>query len=296
MFDQLLANAEPARGAAAVGGWARVEAAACACRLAAMVAMLDACQSADGSAEREQWYLDNWAAVCVEIGAAQQISSAAASNQLVVAAALRDRLPRVVARFAQGWGSYRLMSSIVWRTALIADPDALRAVDGALASALQDWGPMSEAKTVTAIDYWVQMFDPNAVRRSQSAARSRSVEINAGDASGLASLWGHLFAHDAKALDQRLDALARTVCDTDPRTTKQRRADALGALAAGADRVTCECGGAHCPQADPTTATGPTPPVVVYVVAHEDTITDGTAAAAAQDAALHGDPTRERLG
>lgn len=35
-----------------------------------MVAMLDACQAADGSAEREQWYLDNWGAVCAEIGAA----------------------------------------------------------------------------------------------------------------------------------------------------------------------------------------------------------------------------------
>ncbi|HET7739188.1 MAG TPA: HNH endonuclease, partial [Mycobacterium sp.] len=71
MFDESVAVASTARGGSAVAAWARVEAAACARRLAAMVAMLDARQSADDSASREQWYLDNWGAVCAEIGAAQ---------------------------------------------------------------------------------------------------------------------------------------------------------------------------------------------------------------------------------
>ncbi|EUA05873.1 hypothetical protein I546_5966 [Mycobacterium kansasii 732] len=38
---------------------------------------------------------------------------------------------------------------------------------------------------------------------------------------------------DAQVLDRRLSALAATVCAHDPRTRDQRRADALGALAAG---------------------------------------------------------------
>ena len=134
MFDELVAKAGSAAGAASVGAWARVEAAACARRLAAMVGMLDARYAADDSAEREQWYLDNWGAVCAEIGAAQQITSDAASHQLLIATALRDRLPCVGRVFEEGLISYRLVSSIVWRTMLIEDPDALRAVDAALAS------------------------------------------------------------------------------------------------------------------------------------------------------------------
>ncbi|MCV6969665.1 DUF222 domain-containing protein, partial [Mycobacterium bohemicum] len=39
-----------------------------------------------------------------------------------------------------------------------------------------------------------------------------------------------------------MDALAATVCAHDPRAHAQRRADALGALAAGADRLGCGCG------------------------------------------------------
>nr|WP_240492199.1 DUF222 domain-containing protein [Mycobacterium alsense] len=40
--------------------------------------------------------------------------------------------------------------------------------------------------------------------------------------------------------------MAHSVCDDDPRTIAQRRADALGALAAGADRLACACGSADC--------------------------------------------------
>jgi Domain of unknown function (DUF222) len=286
MFDELVAEVRSAGGAAAVGGWARVEAAACARRLQAMVAVLDACQGADGSAEREQWYLDNWGAVCAEIGAAEQITSAAASNQLLVATMLRDRLPRVAAVFAEGFGSYRLMSTIVWRTALIKDPDALGTVDLALASALRQWEPMSEVKTVAAIDHWVGAVDPHALRRSQSQARSRCVEITIDDAEGLATLWGSLFAHDATALDGRLDAIAATVCEADPRTRDQRRADALGALANGAQGLSCLCGQKDCAAG---AAEMPAPATVVYVIANEDTLTEDTTVAAAQDAALDGE-------
>ena len=52
-----------------VASWARVEAAATARRLAAMVVLLDQAYAADGSADREQWYPDNWGAVAAEIGA-----------------------------------------------------------------------------------------------------------------------------------------------------------------------------------------------------------------------------------
>jgi hypothetical protein len=110
------------------------------------------------------------------------------------------------------------------------------------------------------------------VRRTQTRARSRSLDVVIEDGSGLASLFGTLFATDAKALDGRLDALAATVCGADPRTKDQRRADAMGALAHGADRLACLCGTDDCPAADIAPSSG----VVVYVIAHQDTIDDTT--------------------
>ena len=83
---------------------------------------------------------------------------------------------------------------------------------------------------------------------------------------------GKVWATAGQALDRRLDELAATVCDGDPRTAKQRRADALGALAAGADRLGCGCGSAECPTAG---APAPKSNVVIHVVAEQATV-EGT--------------------
>ncbi len=270
MFDELVASAVAANGADALGAWARVEAAACARRLAAMVGILDRCYAAAGSADREQWCLDNWGAVCAQIGAAQQITPGAASSQLVVATALRDLLPTVAERFAEGAVSYRTVSAIVWRTALVQDPAALRKLDAALAAAILDWPPMSQDKTEKAIDYWVDRYDRDALRRTQSSSRSRCVEIRSQDGSGTSSLWGTLLAHHAEALDRRLDAMAGMVCSADPRTLDQRRADSMGALADGLDRLPCQCGESTCLEATPASS------VVVHVVAGADAVATTT--------------------
>src|SRR5258705_13831995 len=134
MFDSLVAAADGTCGAGAVGAWARVENAACARRLASTADMLEARLAADGSAEREQWCLDNWDAVAAEVAAAQNVSLGVASHQLMVATALRERLPRVAEVFATGAISYRLVNSITYRTALITDPDALAKVAAELAA------------------------------------------------------------------------------------------------------------------------------------------------------------------
>jgi hypothetical protein len=85
-------------------------------------------------------------------------------------------------------------------------------------------------------------------------------------------VFGRLITTDAHAVDARLDALAATVCANDPRTRNQRRADAMGALAVGADRLNCRCGHPNCPAAAASTPGA----VVIYVVADE-AVLDGTA-------------------
>jgi hypothetical protein len=247
MFDELVAATAGACGAGAVGAWARVENAACARRLFAIAEVLEARLSAEGSAEREQWCVDNWDAVAAEIAATHNVSLGVAAHQLMIAAALRERLPRVAEVFAAGQICYRLVNAIVYRTALITDADAAAKVDTELAAAVIGWGSLSVAKADTAIDYWVDRYDPNALRRVQLGSQGRHLDVSDDpDGTGMSWLEGRLFSHDATALDQRLDAMARAVCDGDPRTLEQRRADALGALAHGGDRLTCGCADADC--------------------------------------------------
>jgi hypothetical protein len=79
MFDSLVTATDGSSGADGVGAWARVENAACARRLAATADLLEARYSADGSAEREQWCLDNWDVVAAEVAAAQNVSQGVGS-------------------------------------------------------------------------------------------------------------------------------------------------------------------------------------------------------------------------
>jgi Domain of unknown function (DUF222) len=105
-----------------------------------------------------------------------------------------------------------------------------------------------------------------------SARRGRHVAVfDEHNGSGVADVDGQLFSHDAAALDNRLDAMARGVCDGDPRTLEQRRADALGALGHGGDRLACQCGGSDCAAAAATPTT-----VVVNVVAEQKSLSDDT--------------------
>ncbi len=273
-FDQLTACAAAASGGEAIGAWARVENAACARRLSAISDVLEARRAEDGSAERDQWCLDNWDAVAAEVAAAHEVSLGVASHQLMVAMALRERLPRVAEVFASGRIGVRMVNTIVYRTALISDPQARAKVDVELAAVVAGWGQLSAVKIEQAIDYWVDRYDPYALRRIETRAQGRHVDWTFSDGSGASTIEAVLFDHDAATLDKRLDAMAQAVCDADGRTLDQRRADALGALAAGADELSCTCGRSNCPAAGKQASA-----VVINVIAEENCLSDDTVVA-----------------
>jgi len=269
MFDSLVSATAGTSAAGAVESWSRVESAASARKVAAMAATFASACAADGAGERDQWCLDNWDAVAAHIGAAQRITHGAASNQLLIAVALHERFPLVAAVFADGLITYQLVKTVVQRGALVVDPSALHELDRLLADALSTREPMSVATAEKTVDAYVAQVDPHAVHRTETRARGRSVDVSEDeDGSGMATVYATLFAHDAKAFDARVDALARTVCPADPRTVDQRRADAIGAVAHGADRLACLCETEDCPAAQNPPSTG----VVVYVIASADTL------------------------
>ncbi|MCW2515720.1 MAG: hypothetical protein JWR11_4762, partial [Mycobacterium sp.] len=151
MFDQLVAHTATTHGAPAVDAWTRVENAACARRLDAMVDMLDDAYTASGSADREQWCIDHFAAVAIHVGAAQRLTPGTAAHLLLIGLALTQRFPKVHAVFAEGLIGYALAKTIVTRAANVTDPTALRDLDTALASALRGWVPMSKDRTEQAL-------------------------------------------------------------------------------------------------------------------------------------------------
>ncbi|WP_409426478.1 DUF222 domain-containing protein [Mycobacterium sp. SMC-11] len=266
-----LAGADDKALVAAISEWARMEAAAAARRLAAIGELVARRTRGSDAVNRSRWSCDYWDAAACEVGAAEQISHGMASSQMYLATALRERLPKVAALFLDGAINSRLVATIVWRTTLITNPYLLNAVDTELAAIATGLGPLSAAKTAAAIDALIERHDPDAVRRQERDARGREIVVDTRNSeNGTTGLWGRLFATDATALQRRLTQLARTVCDDDPRTLAQRRADALGALAAGAESLACACGNSDCPAAGADDARAAN--VTVYVLADQTTL------------------------
>lgn len=274
MFVERLVEVNAARTPAArVRAYARLESAACAARLSSMADMLAAAYAANGSAEREQWRFDNWSAVCAQIGATHGVTSGAASGLLMDAVALSERLPKVRKLFAAGALSYQVVHLICTRTLLVKDPDARRIIDAALAAEFASGAAMSVDQIEKTVDTVVLIHDPLAVRRSEATAHGHRADILIDDASGTAQLNASLSVSDGMAVDKRAEALARTVCEHDPRSLDVRRAAAFGAMGFGWDRLPCLCERADCDAAAKPPAGG----VVIYVIARQDVLDAGPA-------------------
>jgi hypothetical protein len=221
--------------------------------------------------ERDMWCTDTREAITAEVAAALGITHGLATSYLEYSRAMRLRLPRVGALLVAGDIDYRTFRTIVYRTDLITDPDLLADVDSVLAAKLGRWRGVAHGRLGGYVDQVVARADRDAVRRRRERRGDREFSIF-GDEDGLTEIFGRLVTTDAYAVDARLDALAATVCADDPRTLNQRRADALGALAIGADRLNCRCGQPNCSAA----ATRIPNPVVIHVIAREDAL-DGDA-------------------
>ncbi|MGK2880129.1 MAG: DUF222 domain-containing protein [Mycobacterium sp.] len=245
MFDSELSSLDDAGLVAVIAAESRAEAAAAGRRAAAIGWLAASFEKAYtlNNGDLLDWY----AFTVAEVAAAIQVTDKAARRQVSIALALRDRLPKVAALYRQGVISSRLVSTITWRTVSVSD-DAVLLVDTALADNVTSWGSMTDAQVKGAVDMWVAYFDPEGVKVTQAKARRRQITIGTDDdCVGVTGIWGSLLSVDAALLTKRLDEIAATVCRHDTRALGLRRSDALGALAAGADRLACNCGRPDCP-------------------------------------------------
>ncbi|WP_113964172.1 HNH endonuclease signature motif containing protein [Mycobacterium shimoidei] len=250
----------------AIAAAARAQNAMCGRELAA-VGELYARRAPEDDVDRSNWAIDGHENVVAEVAAALGISRGRARTRLRYAIALRERLPRVAEAFASGAIDFRVMAAVVSRTELVEDPVLIAKIDAAIARHGHKWMRLSEPKLFERIDMWVVRFDPAAQRLPGERNQDRYVEIGPVE-TGLAGIWAQVQVHDGAALDHKLDALADTVCRNDPRTKAQRRADALGALAAGLDVMRCECGTTDCAAAARIPGTN----VTIHVLAEQASV------------------------
>jgi len=231
--------------------------------------------------DTEEWAVDTEAAVSAEVAAALRMSQGLAASQLRYARAMRERLPKLAEVFKAGDIDERTFATIVYRTDLI-NPDVLACVDAQLALTVVRWPSMNRGRLAGQIDKIVAKADADAVRRRAERRSEREVWF-ADLEGGLSEIHGSLLSPDAHALDKRLTALAGTVCEHDPRSREQRRADALGALAARVDRLSCRCGRGDCTAEKRPVATS----VVIHVIAEQASI-DGSGATPASEVCADG--------
>jgi Domain of unknown function (DUF222) len=216
----------------------------------------------------DDWPIDTIDQVAAEVAAALRISQGCAANRVGDAIAMRSRLPRLGAVFLAGDIDYLMFQALVSRTDLITDADRLAAVDTELSRAVAQWPSLSRGQLTARVDRIVARHDRDAVRRRKKKRDDRWIEIwDSGD--GVSEIRGFLRVIDGRRFDARLDALAATVCPNDLRSHAQRRADAFGAVADGADRLACECDRTDCTAADK-----PASAVVIHVVANQATVED----------------------
>ena len=146
------------------------------------------------------------------------------------------------------------MRGIEYRSALVTDDEAIARVDELLAAHVTAWGPLSVRKLEQAIDAIVDDVDPGALRRSRKATCDRDVQFGSPhDEAGFTSMWARMYAADAVVLKARVEQMARSVCEDDPRTLGERRTDALTAVAAGITELAVNA----------VTPSAPRPPVML---------------------------------
>lgn len=227
------------------------------------------------SDDKSFWAVDEWdntaAHVAIELGVGRGL----AATWMDWGITLVERFPKLGAAMEAGSVDVKVFREIDKRTELICDKELLAILDAKLCTAAPTWNRLSCKKIAQLVDWMVIELDPDAIRASTDRRSNRFLLIKPG-AHGMAEIYGRLPAVDGAIIDARITALANSVCRNDPRTSDQRRADAMVAVAAGVNTLTCQCGTENCLIA---TAEG-TPAgaqVVIHVMAENATLTGQSA-------------------
>ncbi|MEC3918252.1 HNH endonuclease signature motif containing protein [Nocardia sp. CDC160] len=204
-----------------------------------------------------------------EIGMALKVSQRSADELIGIGLGLEHRYPATREAFAAGRIDLSRVRAIS-QTLTNVPEELLEQLEPKVAAYGEKADPARLRRTARR---WLLEADPEgqALRR-KAAEADRYVDVRAAD-NGTAVVDAVLPAAGGQTLYERLREMASgQVCGKDPRTTAQRRADALVALADGTGRLTCQCGRADCPRAAIDAATPPARKALVQVGVSAETL------------------------
>ncbi|GAA1482816.1 HNH endonuclease signature motif containing protein [Gordonia sinesedis] len=198
--------------------------------------------SVDGDDPRAKFGPDGLATAVCEVGAALTIPPGRARQFIEAGTVMRYQLPKVGQMLAIGRIDLTRFLAVVARTALIDEAD-MTALDDALADEIAAREPMSMTRFTTMVDATIAAVDADALRRRRERVDAdRHITIGPDRRTpGQASVSGTLPSDHAAGVDARLSAMADELHAGDPRSRRQRRADALVTLARGEQHLVCGC-------------------------------------------------------
>ena len=183
---------------------------------------------------------DPWETAESALGAAMAMSRGRAGGVVRAAVELVERLPRVAVLVWGGWIGLEAVRAIVAQTSLVSD-EAIAAVDRALAERL---GPSRRRSHPPRIGPLKRMLGRLIMRADPVGAEAAARQArDDGDVRldpvgrDQAALTAWVPAEVGVEIMERVEAMARTAAEGDPRTLAQRRVAGLLALTRGWDRL-----------------------------------------------------------
>ncbi|WP_336670176.1 HNH endonuclease signature motif containing protein [Tsukamurella sp. USMM236] len=175
-----------------------------------------------------------------------RLGSTAARIAIETAIGLVERLPKVFALIGENVISPKAGEAALHRSRAL-DGVQVRRFDELLADRLTvDYEVLSLPALREAADLIVDQIDAEAAeRRRRAAIEDRRVSFRP-EQDGMAAVFALMPAEDVREVEARVDHIAGTVCDADPRTPAQRRADGWVQLTRGYSTLGCECATPDC--------------------------------------------------
>ncbi|WP_102102005.1 HNH endonuclease signature motif containing protein [Tsukamurella tyrosinosolvens] len=170
-----------------------------------------------------------------------RLGSTAARIAIETAIGLVERLPKVFALIGENVISPKAGEAALHRSRAL-DGEQVRRFDELLADRLtMDYEVLSLPALREAADLIVDQIDAEAAeRRRRASIEDRRVSFRP-EQDGMAAVFALMPAEDVREVEARVGHIAGTVCDADPRTPAQRRADGWVQLTRGYSTLGCEC-------------------------------------------------------
>lgn len=186
------------------------------------------------------------AALEAQVSTLLRLGSTAARLAIETAIGFVERLPRVFALIGENVISPKAGEAALHRSRAL-DGEQARRFDALLAERLTvEYEVLSLPALREAADEIVGRIDAEAAeRRRRAAVEDRRVTFRP-EQDGMAAVFALMPAEDVSEVQARVEHMAGTVCDADPRTRPQRRADGWLQLARGFSTLGCRCGAPDC--------------------------------------------------